>query len=118
MFACFPHVTHRETLSPSPGCLSENGVGTAWWAAWALVAVSALLLLLAWVRVRPSAELTRNVHEIARDLDGLSEHVTRMETRARVRKMRDSREPAAEPTDPQQLKAQLRARLRGANGGA
>lgn len=89
-----------------------------WWAAWALVATSAMLLLVVWARVRPAYEITRAVHEIAHDLDSLTEHVTRMETRARVRKMRDAKDAPEQPTLPD-LKAQLRARVAArANGGA
>lgn len=93
-----------------------------WWAAWALVASCVLLLVLAFVRIRPAHELTEQLHAVAQDLDSLTEHITRMETRARVRKMRESREqPQQEqlaPASPAQRKSLIRQRHLAAVGRA
>ena len=61
-------------------------------------------LLVQWntvLRLRPHQELQTSVREIEQQLDDLTDHLTRKESRERVRKMRDGREAKNAPLDEQ-----------------
>lgn len=82
----------------------------ALWTAFGLAALSLLLTVVAFLRSKPAWELTQQLHSVEQDLNSLTEHLTRMETRQRVRKLRDSRESPSSPpmvSTPQQPMTRL-----------